>query len=151
MEAIFRTPEVHRAFNQLNTCRTTHCTLKTPIFHKLIERTTRLKCTQKRKSVREACRTKYFIKNSLKIYLKDVPKCMEAHCIGDIKQFGKEYLNAANSLLSLLLHVQKSLKSGVRPDNQQELEVYNKYKNKEVFLERKIQNTRDMITLFRAT
>jgi hypothetical protein len=150
MESIFRTPDVRRAFNQLNTCRVDKCTLKSPTFHKLIERTTRLKCTQKRKSVREACRTKYFIKNSLKPYLTDVPKCMEAHCIGDIKQFGKEYLHAADSLLSSLLHVQKCVKTNVRPSKIEELEVYNKYKGKAAgFLERKIQNTRDMIAMFK--
>lgn len=149
MESLFRTPDVRRAFNKLNECRASKCTLKSSSFSKLVERTTRLKCTQKRKSQREACRTKYFIKNNLKSYLKDVPKCMESHCIGDIKEFGSEYLKAANSLLSLLLRVQRMLKAHNRPTNSEELEVYNKYDGKENYLERKINNTREMIELFK--
>jgi hypothetical protein len=149
MESIFRTPDVRRALNKMNECRVDNCTLKSSTFSKLIERTTRLKCTQKRKSTREVCRTKYFIKNSLREYLQDVPECMKMNCMADIKKFKHEYLDASNSLLSLLLRVQRMLAAHKRPTKSEELEVYNKYDGKEIYLERKINNTRDMIQLFK--
>jgi hypothetical protein len=148
MEAILRDSSVRQSFHGLNKCRVTNCKLASPTFHKLIERTTRLKCTQKRRPVREACRTKYFIKNQLKAYLTEMPQCMKSNCIGDIKKFGGDYLSAANRYLADLQSVLKSPEVGKKPARADLSALYEKYKGKEKFLIRKIENTKTMIKLF---
>ena len=148
MEAILRENSVRQSFHGLNKCRMTNCKLASPTFHKLIERTTRLKCTQKRRSAQEACRTKYFIKNQLKAYLTEMPQCMKSNCIGDIKKFGGDYLSAANRYLADLQSVLKSLGAGKKSVRADLSALYEIYRGKEKFLIRKIENTKTMISLF---
>jgi hypothetical protein len=73
---------------------------------------------------------------------------MKSNCIGDIKKFGGDYLSAANRYLADLQSVLKSPEVGKKPARADLSALYEKYKGKEKFLIRKIENTKTMIKLF---
>jgi hypothetical protein len=160
MDKLFNFPKVRNSFKNLTHCRKSKCAVKTSTLSKLIERTTRLKCTQKRNSEKEHCRTKYFIKNQLKHYLKAVPDCMKIHCAKDTREFKTAYLSAARELLHDLEKVLVVIeRSGVRaPTGILKMPMnlrrdYVRYSamprdKAKMYVERRIATTKEMIGLF---
>lgn len=160
MDKLFKSPHVRDTFKELSKCKKTKCSLKTSQLSKLIERTTRLKCTQKLKTQQDLCRTKYFIKNQLKIYLKAVPECMKTFCRTELSHFKQQYLSASRELLN---HLEKLLSivelpgvgtpSGKKKTPNNLHKDYVKYsvmpkEKAKMYIKRRIIMVKEMIVLF---
>lgn len=160
MDKILKSPKVRNTFSELSKCKKTKCSLKTSQLSKLIERTTRLKCTQKLKTQQDLCRTKYFIKNQLKMYLKAVPECMKTFCSTEMTHFKQQYLSASRELqndleklLSIIELQRVPSPSGKKKTPNNLHKDYVKYsvmpkEKAKMYIKRRIMIVEEMIVLF---